>query len=236
MWVLGFFGDQHGKPKLKPEPRKPCGSPRRQHKARLEWRRKLLMNFSEKPAVEPNPYWTVGTVINDVVAVVPLNVGVEEDFSGRSCTAIICEAYPNLKCIVFDGPQVVENLQGSKNLTYVSGDMFKSIPKADAVLLKWILHNWSDKECRRISENCKEAISNNDKGGKIIIMDVVINEKLDDHKVTKLKLLMDVNKACVVNGKERNEEEWKKLFMEAGFPNYKISSLTGYFSLIEIYP
>jgi len=49
---------------------------------------------------------------------------------------IICEIFPNLKCIVFDRPKVVENLCGNKNLTYVGGDMFISVPKADAVLLK----------------------------------------------------------------------------------------------------
>ncbi|KAK7295464.1 hypothetical protein RJT34_18373 [Clitoria ternatea] len=147
----------------------------------------------------------------------------------------ISQAFPHLKCIVFDRPQVVENLSGNNNLTYVAGDMFKSIPEADAVLLKWIFHNWTDKDCRKILENCKEAISNNGKRGKVIIIDVVINEKQEEHKVTELKLLMDVNMACV-NGRERTEEEWKKLFIEAGFKDYKISPLTGYLSLIEIYP
>ncbi|KAL2329866.1 hypothetical protein Fmac_017447 [Flemingia macrophylla] len=155
---------------------------------------------------------------------------------GTGTTAkIICEAFPNLKCIVFDRPQVVENLSGSNNLAYVGGDMFMAIPTADAVLLKWILHNWTDKDCIKILKNCKEAISNNGKKGKVIIIDVVINEKQDQHKVTELKLLMDVNMACV-NGKERSEEEWKKLFKEAGFQAYKTSPLTGYLSLIEIYP
>ena len=54
----------------------------------------------------------------------------------RTTAKIICEAFPNLKCIVFDRPQVVENLSGSNNLTFVGGDMFKSIPKADSILLK----------------------------------------------------------------------------------------------------
>jgi len=49
---------------------------------------------------------------------------------------IICETFPKLKCVVFDRPKVVENLCGSNNLTYVGGDMFISVPKADAVLLK----------------------------------------------------------------------------------------------------
>nr|KYP64756.1 Isoflavone-7-O-methyltransferase 9 [Cajanus cajan] len=155
---------------------------------------------------------------------------------GTGTTAtIISQAFPNLKCIVFDRPQVVHNLSGTNNLAFVGGDMFSSIPKADAVLLKWILHNWSDKDCVKILKNCKEAISTNGKKGKVIIIDVVINENQDQHEVTELKLLMDVNMACV-NGKERSEEEWMKLFKEAGFQGHKISLLTGYLSLIEIYP
>ncbi|XLU55424.1 hypothetical protein S245_050072, partial [Arachis hypogaea] len=48
----------------------------------------------------------------------------------------ISEKFSHLKCIVFDLPQVVKNLKGTNNLSYVGGDMFQSIPKADAVLLK----------------------------------------------------------------------------------------------------
>lgn len=155
---------------------------------------------------------------------------------GTGTTAkIICETFPKLKCIVFDRPQVVENLSGSNNLTYVGGDMFTSIPNADAVLLKYILHNWTDKDCLRILKKCKEAVTNDGKRGKVTIIDMVIDEKKDENQVTQIKLLMDVNMACL-NGKERNEEEWKKLFIEAGFQHYKISPLTGFLSLIEIYP
>ncbi|KAG5095996.1 hypothetical protein JHK84_051584 [Glycine max] len=94
----------------------------------------------------------------------------------------------------------------------------------------------SDEDCRKILENCKEAISSKSKTGKVIVIDVVINEKKDEHEITRLKLLMDLNMACLLNGKERREEDWKKLFVEAGFQSYKISPLTGYLSLIEIYP
>ena len=56
---------------------------------------------------------------------------------GTGTTAkIICKAFPKLKCVVFDLPRVVANLSDSNNLSYVGGDMFVSIPPADAVLLK----------------------------------------------------------------------------------------------------
>ncbi|KAG5016691.1 hypothetical protein JHK85_022827 [Glycine max] len=44
--------------------------------------------------------------------------------------------FPNLKCIVLECPHVVENLSGCNNLAYVGEDMFKSIPKVDAVQLR----------------------------------------------------------------------------------------------------
>jgi len=56
---------------------------------------------------------------------------------GTGTTAkAVCDAFTNVKCTVFDQPHVVEKLSGTNNLTYVGGDMFKSIPKADVVLLK----------------------------------------------------------------------------------------------------
>ncbi|KAI5432251.1 Isoflavone-7-O-methyltransferase 9 [Lathyrus oleraceus] len=147
--------------------------------------------------------------------------------------------------VVFDGLESVvdvgggngtmENLSGDNNLTYVGGDMFTSVPKADAVVLKWILHDWTDEDCIKILEKCKEAITSDEKVGKVILMEIVMNEKKDDHQITQVKMQMDVNMACV-NGKERNEEEWKKLFVEAGFKDYKISPLTELLSIIEIYP
>ena len=48
----------------------------------------------------------------------------------------IAKTFPDLKCTVFDLPHVVADLQGSKNLDFVGGDMFETIPSANAILLK----------------------------------------------------------------------------------------------------
>ncbi|MED6188246.1 hypothetical protein PIB30_084186 [Stylosanthes scabra] len=148
---------------------------------------------------------------------------------------IISKAYPELQYIVFDLPSVVANLQGIRNLSYVGGDMFKSIPEADAVLLKWVLHDWNDDYCIKILKNCKECILRKGKGGKIIIIDVVINEEQDKYETTQVKLLLDMTMAASHNAKERTEKEWKKLFIESGFNHYKISPIFGFRSLIELY-
>ncbi|KAM3682525.1 hypothetical protein ACJW31_12G078900 [Castanea mollissima] len=41
-----------------------------------------------------------------------------------------------------------------KGVSHVGGYMFESIPKADAIFMKWVLHDWSDEHCIKILKNC----------------------------------------------------------------------------------
>ncbi|KAI5434987.1 hypothetical protein KIW84_021714 [Lathyrus oleraceus] len=79
----------------------------------------------------------------------------------------LAKSFPQMECIVFDLPHVVDGLQGSHNLSYVGGDMFQQIPQADAILLKWILHDWNDRECVNILKKCKESL---EKKGKFSVI------------------------------------------------------------------
>ncbi|KAE9589705.1 hypothetical protein Lal_00021555 [Lupinus albus] len=146
---------------------------------------------------------------------------------------IISQLFPKLKLVVFDLPQVVGNLSGTNNVSYVAGDMFVSIPQADAVVLKRILHDWTDEDCIKILKKCKNSISS--KKGKVIIIEAIINENQEDKVMTETKLTTDIM-MMTINGKERNEKEWKELFVAAGFKHYKIYQLHGLRSLIEVYP
>ncbi|KAL2483370.1 O-methyltransferase family protein [Forsythia ovata] len=148
----------------------------------------------------------------------------------------IAEAFPYLKCTVFDIPHVVAGLKGTKNLSYVEGDMFESIPPTDAILLKWILHDWSDENCIKILNKCKEAISSKDERGKVIIIEMVVGNQKGDHKAMETQLFFDMLMMVDIAGKERDENEWAKLFYDAGFTHYKISPTLGLRSLIEVYP
>ncbi|KAL3509275.1 hypothetical protein ACH5RR_028676 [Cinchona calisaya] len=152
----------------------------------------------------------------------------------------IADAFPHLNCAVLDLPHVVDGLEGeSKNLAFVGGDMFVAIPPTDAILLKWILHDWSDEECVKILKNCKEAIPSKDKGGKVIIIDMVMKNQPDgddsDDKAIETQLFFDMLMMVLTKGRERNEKEWAKLFFEAGFSGYKINPVFGLRSLIEVY-
>ncbi|XP_038899253.1 trans-resveratrol di-O-methyltransferase-like [Benincasa hispida] len=154
----------------------------------------------------------------------------------------MAEAFPQMKCFVFDLPQVVAGLEGNHNLMFLQGDMFQAIPPADALLLKWILHNWNDEECVKILKKCKEAITSNKlKKGKVIIIDMVVtnnnnNNKKADYYSIQTQLFWDMVMMAAVGGMERDEQEWAQLFHKAGFASYNIFPILGLRSLIELYP
>ncbi|KAF3630052.1 Trans-resveratrol di-O-methyltransferase [Capsicum annuum] len=152
---------------------------------------------------------------------------------------IIANALPEIDCIVFDLPHVIEGCEGSKNLSYVEGDMFKSIPSIDEILLKWVLHDWGDEGCIKILKECKEAIPSKEKGGKVIIIDMVLTDhKLQkgDDKSYETQLFFDMLMMVHVSGKERNQQDWAKLFSGAGFGDYNIIPVLGLRSIIEVFP
>ncbi|GMI86942.1 N-acetylserotonin O-methyltransferase [Hibiscus trionum] len=145
----------------------------------------------------------------------------------------ISAVFPHLECTVFDLPHVVAGLQDGRNMKYVGGNMFEAVPAADAIFLKWICHNWSEEDCLRILKRCKDAISER---GKVIIIDIVVRFNDEGFKLVETQLFFDMLMMVAVNGRERREEEWAKLFSAAGFSNYKITPILGLRSLIEVYP
>ncbi|XP_004151735.2 probable O-methyltransferase 3 [Cucumis sativus] len=150
----------------------------------------------------------------------------------------ISQAFPQMECTVLDLPQVVAHLKGDQpNFKYVEGDMFTLIPPADTILLKWILHDWSDEECVEILKKCKEAITGSgSKKGKVMVIDLVLFNTKNDADSIETQLLYDMLMMIVPGGKEREEKEWAKLIKEAGFRAYKIFPILDLRSLIEIYP
>ncbi|RDX60421.1 putative O-methyltransferase 3, partial [Mucuna pruriens] len=146
---------------------------------------------------------------------------------------IVSESLPNLQWTVLDLPHVVQNLPHSANLKFVGGDMFQSIPPTDAVFLKLLLHAFSDEECVKVLKKCREAISNKGKEGKVIIIDIVIDEKNENKEWIETKLYFDMLMMAQVKGREKEEKEWEKLLLEAGFSRYKITLIFGLRSLIE---
>ena len=101
---------------------------------------------------------------------------------------------------------------------------------------QWILHDWSDEECAKILKRCREAIPSKENGGKVIIIDMIMMKNQGDYKSIETQLFFDMTMMIFAAGRERDENEWEKLFLDAGFSHYKITPILGLRSLIEVYP
>ncbi|KAG2557914.1 hypothetical protein PVAP13_8NG102100, partial [Panicum virgatum] len=160
-------------------------------------------------------------------------------FSGISSLVdvAISRAFPHIKCTVLDLPHVVSQASRCNGpVHFVSGNMLEFIPPADAVLLKWVLHCWGDDDCIKILRLCKAAIPVREDGGKIIIIDCIMGSSWPQDPITKETHALYDLYMMYINGVERGENEWKKIFQEAGFSGYEIISGLEIRSAIEVYP
>ncbi|XP_058072492.1 (RS)-norcoclaurine 6-O-methyltransferase-like [Magnolia sinica] len=145
----------------------------------------------------------------------------------------IASAFPHLKCSVLELPHVVEAVAvPPAMISFVKGDMFESVPKADVVFMKSVLHDWNDEDCIRILKKCKEAIPS--EGGKVILVDIVLDTNSTDG-LAGARLGMEML-MLAVGGKERTMDEWKKIIKNAGFSHYKIIPMKAMESIIELCP
>uniref|UniRef100_A0ACD5XD79 Uncharacterized protein n=1 Tax=Avena sativa TaxID=4498 RepID=A0ACD5XD79_AVESA len=152
-----------------------------------------------------------------------------------AATQAISKEFPHVEYTVLDLDHVIAKAPTGTNVKYIAGDMFESIPRANAVFLKWILHDWGHDDCVKILRNCKKAIPPRDAGGKVIILDIVFGAGQSNVKHTEVQASFDVY-MMIINGIERDELEWKMMFSEAGFTDYKIIPVLGFRSIIEVYP
>uniref|UniRef100_A0A0D6QU46 O-methyltransferase domain-containing protein n=1 Tax=Araucaria cunninghamii TaxID=56994 RepID=A0A0D6QU46_ARACU len=158
------------------------------------------------------------------------------DVGGGTGTAIaeIVRAYPRIRGFNYDLPHVVATASKLQGVEHIGGDMFESVPSADAVFMKCIMHDWGDEECIRILKNCRKAIPET---GKVIIVDVVLDAREKGVLDPTLGLVSDlVMVAHSSGGKERTDQEWKHVLAQGGFGRYNIIGVPALQSIIEAFP
>ncbi|WOL18265.1 hypothetical protein Cni_G27058 [Canna indica] len=101
---------------------------------------------------------------------------------------------------------------------HISGDMFESIPSGEAIVMKWILHDWTDEHCTKILKNCWKALPEK---GKVIVVECVVPVVPETTPKAQAIFQMDICMSTYnIGGKERTEEEFKALASEAGFAGF----------------
>ncbi|XP_047072423.1 flavonoid O-methyltransferase-like protein Os11g0303600 [Lolium rigidum] len=148
-----------------------------------------------------------------------------------SAARAIAKAFPHIKCSVLDLPNVIHTIPSDDVVEYVAGDMMRSIPPTDVVFLKYVLHDWNDEDCVKILTECKKAIP--ESGGKVIIVDIVVGSH--SNAMLEAQVTFDLLMMVITSGKERDEHEWRKIFMDAGFSHYKTRPVLGFMAITELY-
>ncbi|TYG91589.1 hypothetical protein ES288_A12G274300v1 [Gossypium darwinii] len=145
----------------------------------------------------------------------------------------IVSKYPTIKGINFDLPQVIDKSPSYPGIENVAGDMFNSVPKGDAIFMKWIIHCLDDKQCLELLKNCYEALPVN---GKVIAVDTVIPEIPDASPSCKSVYQFDVYSMSInESGKERTEKELESLGKGARFSGFRVACGAYGFSVMEFY-
>jgi 2-polyprenyl-3-methyl-5-hydroxy-6-metoxy-1,4-benzoquinol methylase len=147
----------------------------------------------------------------------------------------IMRANPDLKGILFDLPQGIEEAQShlkakgvADRCQIIPGSFFNSVPKGgDIYVLSRILHDWPDDKAATILTNCRKAINED---GTLLIRDTV----LSDHD--ELGSMQDVTMMIMTGGEERTESDWKNLLHSTGFVLKKVHKEKGQLDFIEAKP
>ncbi|KAK2413065.1 isoliquiritigenin 2'-O-methyltransferase [Trifolium repens] len=149
--------------------------------------------------------------------------------NGQSLKAIISK-YPSIKAINFDLPQVIENTPPFPGIESVGGSMFESVPQGDAIMLKFVCHNWPDEKCLEILSNCHKALPLN---GKVILVEFLFPEDLGStNNASKMVSTIDNIMFITAGGKERALQEYESLGKKSGFS--KLQVICRAFSIIGV--
>ncbi|EEF43477.1 o-methyltransferase, putative [Ricinus communis] len=146
---------------------------------------------------------------------------------------MILSKYPSIKGINYDLPQIIEKSPSYPGIEHVAGDMFMSIPKGEAIFMKWILHGWDDLDCLKLLKNCYETLPSN---GKVIAVDLVVPAAPGTSAAAR-SLLQSYLYMTSMNpkGQERTEMQFQSLAKQAGFSHVQVACYAYTFSVVEFH-
>ena len=154
--------------------------------------------------------------------------------------AAVLGAYPSMRGAVFDLPRCAEGAKQqfgeagvSDRAEFVEGNFFESVPAvADAIVMKSIIHDWSDERSAVILRNCREALP---RAGRLLLVERVMSETVGDNAFDRSTAMSDLNMLRGPGGTERTEPEYRALLSEGGFNTRRVLP-AGRFSVIEAAP
>ena len=124
---------------------------------------------------------------------------------------------PDLRGIVFDLPHVAAEAEAfvhdaglGDRCSVVGGDFVDGVPEgADTYVLSHVLHGMTNEDGARLLRKVRTAMA---AGGRMLIFDGIVGRPNEP----EMKL-MDMLMLVLSGGRERTEEEWRRLLDDGGF-------------------
>lgn len=138
---------------------------------------------------------------------------------GRGSTlAAILRAYPAVRGILLDLPQVVAHPAPlaaagvAERCEVIGGDMLRAVPGgADVYIVKRVLMDWGDEQTVRVLGNCAQAVQ---AGGTVLVIEMLLPPGNDPSPAKTFDVLMLL--AQPRGARIRTEAEFRDLFAAAG--------------------
>jgi SAM-dependent methyltransferase len=142
----------------------------------------------------------------------------------------IARKHKSVNFIVQDRPEPVAEGKArlpdefKDQITFMEHDFFNDQPlRADVYLMRWILHDWSDKYAIKILKALIPALK---RGARIVLNELVPPPPgVGSPYGNKLLRTMDLTMLELHNGKERDDDDWRQLFNDCD-PRFKYLGVT----------
>jgi hypothetical protein len=164
------------------------------------------------------------------------DIGVLADIGGGngSLLTTVLKKHPAMRGLLYDLPGVTEraraNLQTAglaDRCQVIGGSFFESVPGgADAYLMRHIIHDWDDDTSAQILRNVHRAMTSE---GRLLVVEGVI----EPGNQPSFGKLLDLTMLTIPGGKERTEEEYRRLYEASGFRLTRIVPTPADVSVIE---
>jgi hypothetical protein len=150
----------------------------------------------------------------------------------------ILKANPELRGIVFDLPhcregamRVFEKTGVADRCDFVAGNFFEdALPRADAYLVKSVIHDWDDERSVALLRNIRAAMA---RQARLLVAEPIVPERAGSSPFEAMLAASDLNMMVVTGGRERTEAEFRSVVEAAGLRVARIIPTPAAFSLIE---
>jgi hypothetical protein len=151
--------------------------------------------------------------------------------------AAILAAYPQMHGHLVDLGHAIEgarqhmaNAGLSGRVTVEEGDFFVALPAAaDVYLLKAVLHNWDDAHSASILATVRAAMR---RDSRMVLVERMLPDRVTNSAASRSVVRSDLNMLIGLGGRERSQQEFKRLLAAAGFRiNRLVEVSTGFFAI-----